>query len=122
MNPLLRWPVRMVAMSAGYAVGGPVGGLVGLGVASWLSRSKPGDADPPARPAIPPDIRAAYRTLEVKPRVSNEELRATYRRLMNRHHPDKLGPDATPAQRDAAHRRARDIQQAYARLRQRRGF
>ncbi len=122
MNPLLRWPVRVVAMSAGYAVGGPVGGLVGLGVASWLSRDRPQHPVSTKKPSIPPEIREAYRTLKVKPKVSNEDIKSSYRRLMNRHHPDKLGPDASDHERTTAHQHSLAIQRAYEQLRQRRGF
>jgi DnaJ-domain-containing protein 1 len=121
MHPLLRWPVRMVAMSAGYAVGGPVGGLLGLGVAFWVSRERQQPVLP-RTDTLPPDVRDAYRSLGVKPAVDNDTLRTAYRRLMNRHHPDKLDPGAITSEVEAARQATLRIRAAYDLLRKRRGF
>jgi len=52
-----------------------------------------------------------YQTLGVSPRVSDDELRAAYRRLVQLHHPDHNGGSA-----DAA-RRFEGVQEAYAQAR-----
>ena len=59
------------------------------------------------RPATDP-----YKTLGVSPRISDAELRAAYRRLVQIHHPDHNGGSAESA------RRFEDIQDAYARVRE----
>jgi curved DNA-binding protein CbpA len=53
-----------------------------------------------------------YRTLGVRPSVSDRELRAAYRRLVQQHHPDHNSGSAESA------RRFEEIQAAYARIRQ----
>jgi hypothetical protein len=53
-----------------------------------------------------------YETLGVRPGVSDEELRATYRRLVQLHHPDHNGGSAASA------RRFEEVQEAYAQIRQ----
>lgn len=115
---LLRWPLVIGGMVAGYLVGGPVGGFVGLALGFWLSRQQ----HRPERPALPDDARAAYRTLGIKPRVSNEEVREAYRRLMNRHHPDKLGTRADGESIEAARRRTVAVREAFELIRRRRGM
>jgi len=121
MHPLLRCPIRMVAMSAGYALAGPIGGLIGLGAAVWISWDRP-SSSPAGTSTLPPHVRDAYRRLGVKPAVDNTTLQAAYRRLMSRHHPDKLGPDASCAERESARETTIKIRAAYDLLRKRRGL
>jgi curved DNA-binding protein CbpA len=52
-----------------------------------------------------------YQTLGVPPGVSDDELRAAYRRAVQRHHPDHNGGSAESA------RRFEEVQEAYARVR-----
>jgi DnaJ like chaperone protein len=67
-------------------------------------------------------IATAYRTLEVDPAVSNEELTRAYRRLMSRHHPDKLKANGMPdSMLEHAKQRTQAIREAYELLRQQRG-
>ncbi len=56
-----------------------------------------------------------YRTLGVRAGVSDEELRRTYRRLVQQHHPDHNGGSAESA------RRFEEIQEAYAQIKRVRG-
>jgi DnaJ like chaperone protein len=66
---------------------------------------------------------AAYRTLEADPGVSNEELKRIYRRLMSRHHPDKLKANGLPeSMLEHAKQRTQAIQEAYELLRTQRGM
>ncbi len=66
---------------------------------------------------------AAYRTLEVDPAVTNDELTKAYRRLMSRHHPDKLKANGLPdSMLEHAKQRTQAIREAYELLRQQRGF
>jgi len=66
---------------------------------------------------------AAYRALEVDPAVSNEELTRAYRRLMSRHHPDKLQANGLPdSMLEHAKQRTQTVREAYEYLREQRGF
>jgi DnaJ like chaperone protein len=66
---------------------------------------------------------AAYRTLETEPVVSNDELTRTYRRLMSRHHPDKLKANGLPdSMLEHAKQRTQAIKEAYELLRSQRGM
>lgn len=68
-------------------------------------------------------IAAAYRTLEVDPGVKNEELTRAYRRLMSRHHPDKLKANGLPdSMLEHAKERTQAIKEAYELLRGQRGM
>jgi DnaJ like chaperone protein len=66
---------------------------------------------------------AAYRTLETDPAVSDSELTKTYRRLMSRHHPDKLKANGLPeSMLEHAKQRTQAIREAYELLRVQRGM
>jgi DnaJ like chaperone protein len=66
---------------------------------------------------------AAYRTLEADPSVSNEELTRVYRRLLSRHHPDKLKANGLPdSMLGHAKQRTQAIKEAYELLRTQRGM
>jgi DnaJ like chaperone protein len=66
---------------------------------------------------------AAYRTLETDPAVSDSELTKTYRRLMSRHHPDKLKANGLPdSMLEHAKQRTQAIREAYELLRTQRGM
>lgn len=68
-------------------------------------------------------IAAAYRALEVDPDITNEELTKAYRRLMSRHHPDKLKANGLPdSMLEHAKQRTQAIREAYELLRERRGM
>lgn len=65
----------------------------------------------------------AYVTLGVSESASNREIKKAYRRLMNQHHPDKLGgQDVAAGTLKAAEQKTREINQAYKLLQRRRGF
>lgn len=79
-------------------------------------RTEPG-VDHAARTA------AAYQSLETNPSVSNEELTRIYRRLMSRHHPDKLKANGLPdSMLEHAKQRTQQIREAYELLRAQRGI
>jgi DnaJ like chaperone protein len=68
-------------------------------------------------------IAAAYRTLEVDPDITNDELTKAYRRLMSRHHPDKLKANGLPdSMLEHAKQRTQAVREAYELLRERRGM
>ena len=58
---------------------------------------------------------APYRVLDVDPAASMAEIEAAYRRLISQYHPDKVA-GAAPELRDAAEKRAREINAAYDRI------
>jgi DnaJ like chaperone protein len=57
-----------------------------------------------------------YQALGLTPKASDAEIRDAYRRLIAQHHPDKQPADASPAEREHAERRAREINAAYEQL------
>ncbi|MDF3935486.1 DnaJ domain-containing protein [Pseudomonas citronellolis] len=65
--------------------------------------------------------RQALRLLGVEDASPVEEVKRAYRRLISQHHPDKLA-GASEACIAAATEKTREIQQAYALVRERRGF
>jgi DnaJ like chaperone protein len=66
---------------------------------------------------------AAYRTLEADASVTNQELTRIYRRLLSRHHPDKLKANGLPdSMLEHAKQRTQAIKEAYELLRSQRGM
>lgn len=66
---------------------------------------------------------AAYRTLGLDAKATNNDIKKAYRRLMNRNHPDKLqGRNAAPDAIAEAERKTREIRRAYDMLKARRGI
>lgn len=69
------------------------------------------------------DYQAALRLLGVQADSEPAVIKRAYRRLISRHHPDKLaGSGATPAQLRVATDKTRELQVAYELVRQRHGF
>lgn len=65
----------------------------------------------------------ALRLLGVTPGTEPDQIKRAYRRLLSKHHPDKLeGSGANAAQVRAATERTRDLHNAYTLIRQRRDF
>jgi DnaJ like chaperone protein len=78
-------------------------------------RNTSGAVDQEARTA------AAYRTLEVDASIPNDELTRAYRRLMSRHHPDKLKANGLPeSMLEHAKQRTQAIREAYELLKEQR--
>ena len=67
------------------------------------------------------DTESAYTVLEISPNATNDEVKAAYRRMAMKNHPDKvatLGPDV----QKAAEEKFRKIQQAYETIKKQRGM
>ncbi|MCO4322634.1 co-chaperone DjlA [Aliidiomarina quisquiliarum] len=63
-------------------------------------------------------ILSAYSVLGIEPKVTDQELKIAYRKLMSEHHPDKLAAQGLPEEMLAnTTRRAQEIQAAYALIR-----
>lgn len=67
-------------------------------------------------------LAADYAELELTPAASDDEVKAAYRSLVARHHPDRLPPDASAAARRAAGDKTSKINAAYARIQRARGL
>ena len=75
----------------------------------------------PAGNADQARVEQAYAVLGVSKQSSNAEIKTAYRRLMNKHHPDKMaGSNAPEDEIAAAEKRTRDIRSAYETLKSRR--
>ena len=76
-----------------------------------------------ARRGGSPSIEDAYRVLGVASDASDDEVKKAYRRLMNRHHPDKLVARGLPESIDGtAEQKTHEVRAAYERIKARRGF
>ncbi|MFQ6573732.1 TerB family tellurite resistance protein [Pseudomonas sp. UM16] len=80
----------------------------------------------PQRPSLPNaglGYQDALRVLGVGPQAESGQIKQAYRRLLSRHHPDKLvGSGASPSQVREATERTGELHQAYAVIRKNRGF
>ncbi len=79
------------------------------------------------RQGSPSNLGGAYeqalRLLGVRADTDPQVIKRAYRRLLSKHHPDKqAGAGATPVQVREATERTRELQSAYALVRERRGF
>jgi len=99
------------------AVAVVLGHLWDMGVLSGRYRAKPERPPPPAAPG--PDD--PYAILGVAPSAGNDELEQAYRKRMSEYHPDRVASAAKEI-RDMADRRAREINQAYDRIKRERGL
>ena len=104
-----RWPLVLLGVLLGH--------LYDIGVLTGRYRAKPERPEPPATPADDDP----YAVLGVAPRVSDEELEQAYRRRMSEYHPDRVAYAAKEI-RDMADQRAREINQAYDRIKRERGI
>ncbi|MEM7002525.1 MAG: DnaJ domain-containing protein [Pseudomonadota bacterium] len=62
-------------------------------------------------------LAAAYRKLKLSPQSSYATVTKTYRRLLSRHHPDKLPPTASTTRIKQAEREVREVRTAYETIR-----
>lgn len=76
------------------------------------------------RPAtIIHSLSQAYAVLGLKPEASPDEIKLAYRRLIKRHHPDKLASkQVSSAELARATEKTREVTAAYDRIREARGF
>lgn len=66
----------------------------------------------------PMSLESAYTVLGLKPDASDEAVKLSYRRLLNRHHPDKLAAqDLSQEALERANEQTRQVKAAYDRIR-----
>ena len=66
---------------------------------------------------------SAYRTLGIEPSASDDGVKKAYRRLMNKHHPDKLIARGLPESMvEVAEAKTREVRMAWDRIREARGM
>ncbi len=98
-------------------------GRVELAQVEAMIRAQKGFRHSPAGDADAARVRAAYASLGVGPDASNDDIKTAYRRLMSRHHPDKLsGEQADEAAISAAEDKTREVRTAYELLKARRSM
>ncbi len=80
-----------------------------------------GRAEPRAGKSL--DLEQAYALLNVPAGASDAEVKKSYRRLMSRHHPDKLVANGLPEEMiKIATQKTREVRAAYEKIREARGF
>lgn len=98
-----------------HPLGAVLGGLLGHAFdAGWFSPRKP-------PPGETPSTDDAYEVLGVAADASDTDIERAYRQLMGKYHPDKVAGAAEEI-RALAETRARAINAAYDRIRERRRF
>lgn len=85
--------------------------VIVVGVLLWLGRTRRLPAGRSAAPRWDP-----YAVLGVTSGASADDVARAYREQMKRYHPDRVA-DLGPELQELAHRKALDIQRAYAELR-----
>lgn len=82
-----------------------------------------GGAGGAPRGAVKASLDDAYAVLGVARAASDAEVKKAYRRLMSRHHPDKLAAKGLPDDmREVAEQKTREIRAAYEQVREARGM
>lgn len=88
----------------------------------WRHGGRPASGGDEVRPSEQ-RVAEAYALLGIKPDVSDEQFTRAYRRMMSRHHPDKLQSQGLPeSMLERAKERTQQIQAAYQLLRGLRGM
>jgi len=86
-----------------------------------LVRAREQQARAVGRSAV--SLEEAYQVLGVRPSAADKEVKTAYRRLMNRHHPDKLVARGLPSSLTAdAEQKTQSISAAYERVKTERGM
>jgi DnaJ like chaperone protein len=108
---------RVTQAAAALGVSAPMLARLEAALRGGDTRSTAGPADHASRTAT------AYRTMEIDATASNDELVKAYRRLMSRHHPDKLKANGLPdSMLEHAKQRTQAIREAYEWLKGQRGI
>ncbi len=88
-----------------------------------LRARRQGRSGQSGRPSTDKPLAASYAELEVNAGVSDPEVIKAYRRLMSRHHPDKLVANGLPeSMAQVAKEKTQRIQEAYEAIRLARGM
>jgi DnaJ like chaperone protein len=88
---------------------------------AWIRGFSGSGSVPRASPAE--TLAAAYRTLGVDAKATNDEVKIAYRRLMNQHHPDKLVARGLPKSMiGVAAQKTHEVRTAYEQIKTQRGF
>jgi DnaJ like chaperone protein len=88
---------------------------------AWIRGFSGSGSAPRSSPAE--SLAAAYRTLGIDAKATNDEVKIAYRRLMNQHHPDKLVARGLPKSMiGVAEQKTHEVRSAYEQIKTQRGF
>ena len=108
----MRWEVLAVLLIILYFMR-PLARTAGKTVGVYKAASQPQPPPAPAPAAVHP-LAECYRTLELQPTASLDEVKVSYRELVKVWHPDRFGSDAKL--REKATKKMSEINDAYEKI------
>ncbi|UCG80787.1 MAG: DnaJ domain-containing protein [Desulfobacterales bacterium] len=102
---------KVLGAGIGWIMGGPVGAALGLLVGHTLHEN----AELLEKGTFGTGLREEYGVLQVPYDAGPEQIKAAYKRLAQKYHPDRFA-DTDPVIRELAKERMADINAAYAKI------
>lgn len=117
---------RLFGTLLGFKLLGVLGAIIGYLLGSWFAEQFELNAraqEYQPQPRTQTHHSDAYGVLGIASSASISEIKKAYRRLMSRHHPDKLASSGLPESKiKMAKEKTQQIRAAYDLIRQERGF